>query len=91
MSEFSVSAGHRGKIKEEKTDTYLDLARELRKLRNMRITVIPVVNSTLGTVPKKAGRFGNKMTNRNHPNYCIVEISQNTEKSPGDPKRLDVI
>ena len=26
-----------------------------------------------------------------HPNYSIVEIGQNTEKSPGDMRRLAVI
>ena len=28
--------------------------------------------------------FGNKRMSRDHPNYSIVEISQNTEKCPGD-------
>ena len=28
------------------------------------------------------------MTSRDHPNYCIVEIPQNTEKCPGDLRRL---
>ena len=41
------------KIKEsEKKDKYLDLARELRKLWNMRMTVVAVVIGALGTVPK---------------------------------------
>ena len=26
-----------------------------------------------------------------HPNYCIIEIGQNTEKSPEDLRRLAVI
>ena len=30
------------------------------------------------------GEFGNKRTSGNHPNYSIVEIGQNTKKSPGD-------
>ena len=30
------------------------------------------------------GGFGNKRTSRDHPNYSIVKIGQNTEKSPGD-------
>ena len=30
----------------------MDLARELKKLRKMRITVIPVVISALGMIPK---------------------------------------
>ena len=36
----------------EKIDNYLDLARELKKLWNMKVTVIPIVVSTLGVVPK---------------------------------------
>ena len=35
-------------------------------------------------------RLGNKRMNREHPNYSIVEISQNTQKSPGDLRRLGV-
>ena len=41
------------KIKEdEKSDKYMDLARDLRKLYNMRLTVVPVITDALGTVPK---------------------------------------
>ena len=36
------------------------------------------------------GRFGNKRTNRDHPNLSIINISQNNEKSPGDLMRLAV-
>ena len=40
--DFAVSADHRVKLKErEKKDEYLDLAWELKKLRNMKVTVIP--------------------------------------------------
>ena len=34
-------------------------------------------------INKKTGRLGNKRTSRDHPNYCIVEIGQNSKKSPG--------
>ena len=30
----------------------LDIAKELRKLRNMRVAVIPVIIGELGTIPK---------------------------------------
>ena len=30
------------------------------------------------------GGLGNKRMSRDHPNYNMAEISQNTEKSPGD-------
>ena len=49
--DFAVSADYKVKLKEsEKKDKYLDLARELKKLRNMKVTVIPIVIGTLGTV-----------------------------------------
>ena len=51
--DFAVPADHRVKLKErEKKDKYLDFARELKKLRNMLVTFIPIVFSSLGTVPK---------------------------------------
>ena len=51
--EFDVPAKHRMKIKEcEKTAKYLDLARELKKLWNMKVTIIPIVSGPLGTVTK---------------------------------------
>ena len=41
------------KLKEsEKRDKYVNLARELRKLRNMKVTVIPIVIGVLGTATK---------------------------------------
>ena len=36
------------------------------------------------------GGLGNKRTSEDHPNYSIVEISQKTEKSPRDMRRLAV-
>ena len=50
--------------------------------------------SALGTVIKRISRvtggLGNKRTNKDHVNYSIVEIGENTEKSPGDFKRFAV-
>ena len=39
---------------------------------------------------KGTGRVGNWQTNRDYPNYSSVKIRQNTEKCPGDPRRLVV-
>ena len=36
----------------EKKDKYLDLARELKKLWNMKVTIIPIVIGTFSTVTK---------------------------------------
>ena len=41
------------KLKEcEKRDKYLDIARELKKLWNMKVTIIPIVVGALGSVTK---------------------------------------
>ena len=51
--DFPVLADHRVKLKEsEKKDKYLDLAKELKKLWNMKVTFIPIVIGALGTVTK---------------------------------------
>ena len=39
-------------------------------------------------IGKDTGRLRNKSTSGDHPKYIIVEIDQNTEKSPGDLRRL---
>ena len=51
--DLAVPADHRIKLKEcEKRDKYLDLARELKKLWNMKVTIIPIVIGAFGTVTK---------------------------------------
>ena len=50
---FAVPADHRIKLKEcEKRDKYLDLSRELKKLWNMKVTIIPIVIGVFVTVTK---------------------------------------
>ena len=52
--DFAVPANHRIKLKEcEKKDKYLDLARELKKLWNMKVTIIPIVIDAFETVTKE--------------------------------------
>ena len=51
--DFAVPADHRIKLKKcEKRDKYLNLARELKKLWNMKMTIIPILISAFGTVAK---------------------------------------
>ena len=51
--DFAVPADHRIKLKEsEKKDKYLNLARELKKLWNIKVTIIPIVIGAFGTVTK---------------------------------------
>ena len=48
--DFAVPDDHKVKLKEsEKRNKYLDLARELKKLWNMKVTMIPIVIGALGT------------------------------------------
>ena len=52
--DFAVPDDHRIKLKEcEKKNKYLDLARELKKLWNMQVTIIPIVIGTFGKVTKR--------------------------------------
>ena len=48
----------------------------------------------IGTVTKglvqELENLKNKRKSRDHPNYSIIEVSQITEKNPGDLKRLVV-
>ena len=51
--DFTIPADHRINLKEsEKKDKYLDLARELKKLWNMKVTIVPIVIGALGTISK---------------------------------------
>ena len=51
--DFAVPADHRIKLKEcEKKDKFLNLAREWKKLWNMKVTIIPIVIGEFGTVTK---------------------------------------
>ena len=51
--DFAALADHRIKLKEcEKKDKYLDLARELKKLWNMKVTIVPIGIGALGTIIK---------------------------------------
>ena len=58
----------------------------------MKVKVIPIVVGELWMIPrgflKLTGRVGNKMTSRDHLNRSIIKIGQNTEKSPGELRRL---
>ena len=66
-------------------------------MRNMKVTIIPIVigsfgtvtKGTGGTVTKGTGGLGSWWTSGDHPNYSIIENSKNP-KSPGDLWRLAV-
>ena len=58
----------------------------------MKVTIIPIVIGAFGTFTKRLLKglddleVGGRV--ENHPNYYIIENGQNTEKSPGDLRRL---
>ena len=55
--DFAVSVDQRIKLKEcKKKDKYLDLARQLKKLRNMKVTIVPIVISAFGTEIKGSSK-----------------------------------
>ena len=69
-------------------DKYLDLARELKKTMEYESDNYTYCNwcswyshQRIGT---RTGGLGNSRISGDHSNYCIIEISQNTEKSPGE-------
>ena len=93
--DFAVPADHRIKLKEyEKKDKYLSLARDLKKIWNMKVAIIPIVIGTFGIVTKGLLKglkgLGSWRTSGDHPNYSIIENGQNTEKSLRDLRRLAI-
>ena len=87
--DFALPADHRIKLKQcEKKYKYLDLARELKKLWNMQVTIIPIVIGAIGTVTKGLLKgledleVGGRV--EDHPNDSIIGNGQNSNKSPGD-------
>ena len=88
--DFVVPADHRIKLKGNEKK-YLDLAKELKKMWNIKVTIIRIVVGAFGTVTKGLLKgLGNKRKNGDHPNYYIFEKSQITEKNPGDLTGLAV-
>ena len=83
--EFAVSANHRVKLKEtEKKDKYLDFVREVKKLCNIKVTVIPNVTGALRAVTRVLIQELKDLEIRGraegHLNYSNIKIGQNTKK-----------
>ena len=101
--DFAVPADHRIKLKKcEKRDKYLDFARELKKLWNMKVTILPIVIGAFGTVTKRLQKgledleVGGQVEAiqtiacKKTITIIIIIIGQNTKKSPGELRRLAV-
>ena len=92
---FAVLADHSVKIKEsKKKNKYLDLAREIKKVIEYKGDGDTDYNwctwNSCQRFGKGTERVKNQRINWDHTNYSIV-VSQNTEESPRDLKRLAVI
>ena len=92
---FVVLADHRVKLKEcEKKDEYLDLARELKKTMEHKSENYANRDwcswNSKQRIIKETGGLGSWRTSGDHLNNSIIDNGQNTEKSPGDLRRLAV-
>ena len=56
--DFSVPGESRIEEKKDKTEKYQDLGRELQKIWNVKVKIIPLIVGSLGAIPKQ---FGNKL------------------------------
>ena len=93
LVDFAVPTNYRVKIKEsEKIDKYLHIAREVKRLWNMKVTVILIVIGALGMVTKglEKGQEELKIRGRLRPDYSTVENGQNTEMNHGNLQRFAV-
>ena len=73
----------------EKKNKYLDFARELKILWNMKVTTCNWCSwYSHQKIGKKTKGLSKKKTSGDTPNYSIVEIGQNTEKTPWDLRGL---
>ena len=92
--DFVVLADHRVKLKErEKRDKYLDLAREFKIMKH-ESDGDTNCNWWTWNNPQNIGKgtewLRNQRTSKDHPDYNITKIGQNTEKSPGELRRLGI-
>ncbi len=90
----NVLADHRPKLKEsEKRDKCQDSARKLKTIEHEG-DGDTIYNWCTWANPqrivKETGKFVNNETNGDLPDYGIIKISQNSEKSPGHLRRLAV-
>ena len=79
--DFAVLNDYRVKIKEnEKIDKYFDFAEGLKKMGNMKGTVIGIAVNALGTVhkdlEKNTGRTGNQGKTRDHTDKAVLILAR---------------
>ena len=90
---FAVSADHKEKLNEcEKRDKYIDLAKSWKSCDEFddNINWDWCSSHSHQRISTRTGGHGYKRTIGDHPNYCIMNVGQNTEKSAGDLTRFVV-
>ena len=94
---IAVPMDHRVNIKErKKRDKYLEVARELKKNKTKEHESDGDTSCNWCTwndaqrLGKEAGCVRNRSSSRDYPNYSIGKVGDNTERSPGNLKRLAV-
>ena len=76
-------------MKEKIKKGYLRWTRKLLETKLCSRNLIKGINTWAeDIIIKGTGGLGNRRTSGDHPNYYIIENGQNTEKSPGDLRRL---
>ena len=93
---FAVSKNNRVNFKESKTrDKFLELVIKIKQTMEYEGDSDTDCNWCTWNNPQRiskgTGRFGNKRTSGDYPNYTDIKIGLNTEKSPGHLKRFAVI
>ena len=91
MVGFAIPADYRVTLKEnEKSDKYIELSSELKIHESDGDTnynwCTRYSHQSIGT---RTGELGNKRTSGDDPNYSIIEIDQNSKKSPGNFRLAD--
>ena len=61
----------------------------MKRLGNMKVKVIQIVLGAFGTISNTIGDMEDQGKNREYPDYFTLKIILNTEKNPGELKRLD--
>ena len=93
--DIAVPADHRVKLKEiKKKSKYLNFAREVKKLWNMKVTVITIIIAALDTVTKRLVKELEGLKIRGQvetiQTIALLKIRQNTKKSPKDFRTLAI-
>ena len=73
--DFAVPAKHKIKLKEsEKRDKYLDLTRELKKLRNIKVPKVTGALGTMVVIGEENGFGGYKFYTRKFPFNLVLML-----------------